>query len=130
MLQEMRFRPDFYFRWFHFVNILLPNTLTSSFQILLEGKFRLDDLVNGRIDLMCRLISSSLFISHDMRRNTICWLVVKYESKDQGEPDPQQYRTFEIRGKEVRRLRVDERNIALQLQHSIWFHLGYESELS
>lgn len=68
--------------------------------------FNLNDLAGsaGRMDLVCRFISQSLFISHGIRRDSVVYAVLK------GPPDP--VKTLKIVGSEVRYLAPDERNIA------------------
>ena len=117
------------------------------YQMIKEGIFSLNDLVNGRIDLICRVIASSLFVSHSIRKNTVCWVMVgvagekekekekegegegegegKGKGEGEGEGKKGGYRVIEVRGGEVRKLRVDERNVAMLLQEAIWFKNGY-----
>ena len=107
-----------------------------------EGIFSLNDLVNGRIDLICRVIASSLFVSHSIRKNTVCWVMVGVKGEDKGGEGKEGegkdgegkegekgteggYRVIEVRGAEVRKLRVDERNVAMLLQEAIWFKNGH-----
>ncbi|NOY11009.1 MAG: tRNA (pseudouridine(54)-N(1))-methyltransferase TrmY [Archaeoglobi archaeon] len=68
--------------------------------------FNLNDLAGsaGRMDLVCRFISQSLFISHGVRRDSTAYAVLK------GPPEPVKILRFE--GGEVRYLAPDERNIA------------------
>jgi tRNA (pseudouridine54-N1)-methyltransferase len=87
----------------------------------MEGSIRVDDLVNGRVDLICRAIANSVFVSHQIRKNTTCWILIHF-----GREETPISRTIEIRGGEVKHLRVDERNIALILRRTIWFQSKYE----
>ena len=66
--------------------------------------FPLDDIcgAGGRWDLMARCVQASLFISHDLRRDTELMLVVL------GPPDPP--KTVRISGADVRGLNPDERS--------------------
>ncbi len=79
--------------------VLIANKAVTS-------KFNLNDLAGsaGRMDIVCRFISQSLFISHGIRRNVAVYVVLK------GPPDP--CKTLKISGNEVRYLSPDERNIA------------------
>lgn len=70
------------------------------------SKFNINDLPGsaGRMDLVCRFIAQSLFISHGIRKNVRVYAVLK------GPPDPP--KSIRIEGSEVRYLAPDERNIA------------------
>jgi tRNA (pseudouridine54-N1)-methyltransferase len=70
------------------------------------GKFSLDDLSGaaGRMDLLCRAVGAAFFLSHDMRRDVVVYLVLL------GQPTPP--RIIRIAGPEVRNMNPDERNIA------------------
>ena len=70
------------------------------------SKFNLNDLAGsaGRMDIVCRFISQSLFISHGIRKDVTVYVVLK------GPPEP--CKTLKISGNEVRYLAPDERNIA------------------
>ena len=69
-----------------------------------DGNFNLNDLPGsgGRIDILCRCVNSALFLSHDLRRDVIIYLVLL------GEPDMPRIVKFE--GKNVRYLNPDERS--------------------
>ncbi|KAF1078623.1 tRNA (pseudouridine(54)-N(1))-methyltransferase TrmY [Methanogenium sp. MK-MG] len=69
-----------------------------------DGDFSLNDMPGGagRIDVLCRCVNSSFFLSHDLRRDTECYLVLL------GEPDPQ--KTILFRGDSLRYLSPDERS--------------------
>ncbi len=69
-----------------------------------DGDFPLNDMPGGagRIDVLCRCVNSSFFLSHDLRRDTECYLVLL------GEPDPQ--KTILFRGDSLRYLSPDERS--------------------
>ena len=70
------------------------------------SKFSLNDLPGsaGRMDIVCRFISQSLFISHGIRKNACAYAILK------GIPEP--CKTIKISGRDVRYLSPDERNIA------------------
>ncbi|MHC1569231.1 MAG: tRNA (pseudouridine(54)-N(1))-methyltransferase TrmY [Candidatus Syntropharchaeia archaeon] len=55
---------------------------------------------SGRMDILCRCINSCFFLSHDIRRDTRLWLVLR------GEPDPPKILRFE--GSELKHLNPDE----------------------
>jgi tRNA (pseudouridine54-N1)-methyltransferase len=69
-----------------------------------DGDFNLSDMPGsaGRMDILCRCVNASLFLSHDLRRDVECYLVLC------GEPDPPKIVLF--RGSEVRYLSPDERS--------------------
>ncbi|MBT8507124.1 tRNA (pseudouridine-N1)-methyltransferase [Methanomicrobiaceae archaeon CYW5] len=69
-----------------------------------SGDFSLNDMPGGagRMDVLCRCVNSSLFLSHDLRRDVECYLVL------QGEPDPP--KTILFSGERVRYLNPDERS--------------------
>jgi tRNA (pseudouridine54-N1)-methyltransferase len=56
------------------------------------------------MDLMCRSVSAAFFLSHDLRRDVIVYLVLL------GEPNPP--RAIKISGRDVKYMSPDERNIA------------------
>ena len=70
------------------------------------ASFTLDDLSGaaGRMDLLCRAVGAAFFISHDMRRDVVVYLVLL------GPPTPP--RCVRIAGPEVRNMNPDEMNIA------------------
>ncbi len=42
-----------------------------------DGDFSLNDLPGaGRMDVLCRCVNASLFLSHDLRRDVDCYLVL------------------------------------------------------
>jgi len=69
-----------------------------------DGNFNLNDLPGsgGRIDILCRCVNSALFLSHDLRRDVVIYLVLL------GEPDTPRIVKFE--GENVRYLNPDERS--------------------
>ncbi len=84
------------------------------------GNFSLNDLPGsgGRMDILCRCISSSLFLSHDLRRDVECYLVLC------GEPDPE--KTVLFCGSGVRRLSPDERSSAALIKKALSIPCGDE----
>ena len=69
-----------------------------------DGDFSLNDMPGGagRIDVLCRCVNSSFFLSHDIRRDAECYLVLL------GEPDPK--KTILFKGDALRYLSPDERS--------------------
>jgi tRNA (pseudouridine54-N1)-methyltransferase len=85
-------------------------SLTRTFIIVgnkaATAQFSLDDLSGaaGRMDLLCRAVGAAFFISHDMRRDVVVYLVLL------GPPTPP--RCVRFSGPTVRNMNPDERNIA------------------
>ncbi len=77
------------------------------------GDFSLNDLPGsaGRMDLLCRCIRASLFLSHDLRRDDECYLVLL------GEPEPP--KTVLFSGETVRYLSPDERSAGSLLKKAL-----------
>lgn len=72
-------------------------------------RFKLNDLPGaGRMDLVCRCVSSALFLPGDIRRDTSITALLG------GPPDPPKAVTFD--GGLVRRISPDERNVASHIQ--------------
>ena len=69
-----------------------------------DGNFNLNDLPGsgGRMDILCRCINCALFLSHDLRRDVIIYLVLL------GEPDMPKIVKF--KGENVKYLNPDERS--------------------
>jgi tRNA (pseudouridine54-N1)-methyltransferase len=70
------------------------------------GDFNLNDLPGsgGRMDIICRFIAQSLFISHGIREDSGVITILL------GEPDPP--RSIFVHGGKVRYMSPDERNVA------------------
>ncbi len=85
-----------------------------------SGTFSLNDLPGsaGRMDILCRCVNSSLFLSHDLRRDVECYLVLC------GDPDPP--KTVLFRGSEVRYLSPDERSSAALIKKALSIPCGDE----
>ncbi len=75
--------------------------------------FSLNDLPGaaGRMDILCRCINAALFLSHDLRRDVIVYLVLK------GEPAPPKLVRFD--GSKVRYLSPDERSAASLIRKAL-----------
>ena len=65
----------------------------------------------GRLDLVCRCVSDSLFLSHDIRRDTVFYSVLC------GPPNPPVCIKFV--GSELRKVSPDERNIAIFIKKAL-----------
>lgn len=80
--------------------------------------FNLNDLAGsaGRMDIVCRFISQSLFISHGIRKNSEVYVILK------GEPEPP--KALKIIGSEVKYLAPDERNIGGMIRKALGVDVG------
>jgi len=78
-----------------------------------SGNVNLKDLPGscGRLDLVCRCISSAFFLSHNIRRDTV------FYSVHYGEPNPPVALKFV--GSELKRLSPDERSIAIFIKKAL-----------
>ncbi len=78
-----------------------------------SGDFSLNDLPGGagRMDLLCRAVSSSLFLSHGMRRDVEVTLILL------GPPEPPV--TVMFSGEKVRYLNPDERSAGSLLKKAL-----------
>lgn len=85
-----------------------------------DGGFSLNDLPGsgGRMDVLCRCVNAALFLSHDLRRDTDCCLVLC------GEPAAQ--KTVKFCGAQVRSLSPDERSAAALIKKVIDTPCGSE----
>lgn len=77
------------------------------------GKISLNDLPGsaGRMDVLCRCVTSALFISFGMRRDINVWLILK------GEPGPEKIVRFN--GETMRSLNPDERSSGSLIQKAL-----------
>jgi len=78
-----------------------------------SGDINLKDLPGscGRLDLVCRCVSSAFFLSHDIRRDTV------FYSVHYGEPNPPVALKFV--GSELKRVSPDERSIAIFIKKAL-----------
>lgn len=83
-----------------------------------QGDFNVNDLPGsgGRMDVLCRCVNSSFFLSHDLRRDVECYLVLC------GEPGPD--KTIRISGGAVRHLNPDERSTGALLKRALALPVG------
>lgn len=83
-----------------------------------DGNFSLDDLPGsaGRMDILCRCIQASLFLSHTLRRDVDCLLIL------QGEPEPP--KTILFKGSEVQYLNPDERSAGSLIKKALAMKVG------
>ena len=78
-----------------------------------DGSWSLNDMPGGagRMDVLCRAVTASFFLSHDLRRDVVCYLVLR------GEPGPE--KTVRIEGDRVRYLNPDERSSGSLIQKAL-----------
>ncbi|HLD10593.1 MAG TPA: tRNA (pseudouridine(54)-N(1))-methyltransferase TrmY [Candidatus Nanoarchaeia archaeon] len=80
----------------------------------LKGKtldINLNNLIEGRMDLVCRCISNALFVSNNVRRDVIIHIVLE------GSGDPP--RTVSFFGETIKKLGLDEKSIAIILKNAL-----------
>jgi len=85
-----------------------------------DGAFSLNDLPGsgGRMDILCRCVNASLFLSHDIRRDIECYLVLC------GGPVPP--KTIRFSGNLVRSLSPDERSAGALIKKALDIPVGSE----
>jgi tRNA (pseudouridine54-N1)-methyltransferase len=85
-----------------------------------DGNFTLNDLPGsgGRMDILCRCVNTSLFLSHDLRRDVDCYLVLC------GEPVPP--KTIRFSGNTLRSLSPDERSAGALIKKALDIPAGRE----
>jgi len=84
-----------------------------------DGDFSLNDLPGaGRMDVLCRCVNASLFLSHDLRRDVECYLVLL------GDPKPP--KTVLFRGDGLRSLSPDERSAGSLIKKALSTPCGSE----
>jgi tRNA (pseudouridine54-N1)-methyltransferase len=85
-----------------------------------DGVFSLNDLPGsgGRLDVLCRCVNSTLFLSHDLRRDTDCYLILCGE--------PAAPKTIRFSGTAVRSLSPDERSAAALIKKALELPVGSE----
>jgi len=78
-----------------------------------NADFALNDLPGsgGRMDILCRCVNTSLFLSHDLRRDVVCYLVLC------GGPVPP--KTVRFSGDAVRSLSPDERSAGALIKKAL-----------
>lgn len=85
-----------------------------------DGNFSINDLPGsgGRMDILCRCVNASLFLSHDLRRDVDCYLILL------GAPSGP--KTVKFSGSSVRSLSPDERSAAALIKKVIDVPCGTE----
>jgi tRNA (pseudouridine54-N1)-methyltransferase len=92
---------------------MLREFIFKANKTITNGDINLKDLPGscGRLDLVCRCISSAFFLSHDLRRDTL------FYSIHYGHPNPPVALKFV--GSELKRVSPDERSIALFIKKAL-----------
>ncbi len=87
------------------------------------GDFKLDDIAGGagRLDILVRCVNASMFLSHGIRRDAECYLVL-----EGGEDAP---KTVIFRGDSVRYLNPDERSTASLIRNALMKKLDGDGEV-
>jgi tRNA (pseudouridine54-N1)-methyltransferase len=84
-----------------------------------DGDFSLNDLPGaGRMDILCRCVNASLFLSHDLRRDVECSLVLL--------GDPAAPKTVLFQGSGIRSLSPDERSAGALVKKALSIPCGSE----
>jgi tRNA (pseudouridine54-N1)-methyltransferase len=84
-----------------------------------DGEFSLNDLPGaGRMDVLCRCVNATLFLSHDLRRDAECCLVLL--------GGPKGPKTVIFRGDGIRSLSPDERSAGALIKKALAIPCGSE----
>lgn len=84
-----------------------------------DGEFSLNDLPGaGRMDVLCRCVNASLFLSHDLRRDAECYLILL--------GGPKAPKTLLFKGSEIRSLSPDERSAGALIKKGLSIPCGSE----
>jgi len=85
-----------------------------------DDSFSINDLPGsgGRMDILCRCVNASLFLSHDLRRDTDCYLVLR--------GPPAAPKTIRFSGSAIRSLSPDERSAAALIKKALAIPCGSE----
>jgi len=81
-----------------------------------SGRFRLDNLPDGRVDLLARCASAAIFLSHTVRKQTRLWLLLQ---------DAGMALCFD--GNSARGMHPDERTIAAAIKRTLAVEHGAKS---
>lgn len=85
------------------------------------GLFSVSNLLQGRVDVWCRCVTAALYLSDDLRRDTVVSLVLsppEGEKHGKAFPDHRRTRVVTVRGDEVEGLAPAETRVALLLQRA------------
>ncbi|EOD04498.1 hypothetical protein EMIHUDRAFT_220952 [Emiliania huxleyi CCMP1516] len=81
-----------------------------------QGRFRLDNLPDGRVDLLARCASAAIFTSHGVRRETRLWLALQDQSV-----------CLCLDGSTARGMHPDERTLAAAMKRTLAVEHGATS---
>ena len=82
--------------------------IVSGHDVPTDADFSLDDLPGaGRLDVLCRCVNAAFFLSHDIREDARCLLVLDDAF------------TLRFEGSELRRLNPDERSTAALVRNAL-----------
>jgi tRNA pseudouridine-54 N-methylase len=81
------------------------------------GLFSVSNLLQGRVDVWCRCVTAALYLSDDLRRDTVVSLVLSPPEGDVPE-NHRRTRVVTVRGDEVEGLAPAETRVALLLQRA------------
>lgn len=83
-----------------------------------SGDFKLDDIAGGagRLDILVRCVNSAFFLSHNLRKDVECYLVL-----EGGEKAP---KTVVFKGADLKYLNPDERSTASLIRNALLKHVG------
>jgi len=73
-----------------------------------RGSFAPDNLLEGRVDVLCRCVTSALYVSNNLRRDTSIWFLLS----------PWGY-SVQVDGDAVSGLNPDEKTVSLMLQRCL-----------
>ena len=104
------------FHYYFFIRIYGENLrefILKANKAITSGDVNLKDLPGscGRLDLVCRCVSSAFFLSHDLRRDTV------FYSVHYGNPSPPV--ALKFIGSELKRVSPDERGIAIFIKKAL-----------
>ncbi|NLX48709.1 MAG: tRNA (pseudouridine(54)-N(1))-methyltransferase TrmY [Methanospirillum sp.] len=85
-----------------------------------DASWTLNDMPGGagRMDVLCRAVNAAFFLSHDLRRDVACYLVLR------GEPGPG--KTLRFTGDRLRYLNPDERSTGSLIKKALALPCGPE----
>lgn len=101
-----------------------PNHTTTMLRFAVIGHkavttpdFSLNDMPGGagRMDVLCRCINASFFLSHDLRRDTECILMLKGGEQS----DPANTVTLRFSGEKIKSLNPDERSAGALIKKAL-----------
>ncbi len=103
--------------------ISMKRFVVTGHRAVTTGDFKLDDISGGagRLDILVRCVNSALFLSHGIRKDSECWLIL-----EGGEDAP---KTVIFKGESVRYLNPDERSTASLIRNALMKPLPEDQEI-